>query len=307
MTIDGLNLGMGTNKFYSGTGNVVPTSTPPGFQDVVNLITDLEQLLNASKLLDGQNKPPTDLLKPPPEGVDNTKALANLSSLSDTQVTADIYAFMALFQKLAQQMRDTARTQRTTDLQAQVSSLQNAAEKMKDAAAQRLTAAIVQGAMQIAGGALQMGMSGLSAKQSIKGAQLEAQGKNNLATLKEFDGSKALPDKMQSSLTQSANNMVKDGQIASTRGTLYQGMGQSANSIAGGLGGIIGASFTNKADLAEADKMNLETQAKVHETGVQHANDMMQQMMDVIRDVRDKLQSIQQAAVETNRGIARNI
>ena len=53
--------------------------------------------------------------------------------------------------------------------------------------------------------------------------------------------------------------------------------------------------------------MNLETQAKVHETGVQHANDMMQQMMDVIRDVRDKLQSIQQAAVETNRGIARNI
>ena len=45
----------------------------------------------------------------------------------------------------------------------------------------------------------------------------------------------------------------------------------------------------------------------LHETGVQHANDMMQQMMEVIRDVREKLASIQQAQVDTTRSIARNI
>ena len=34
---------------------------------------------------------------------------------------------------------------------------------------------------------------------------------------------------------------------------------------------------------------------------------MMQQMMDVIRDVREKIKDIQQSNVETTRGIARNI
>ena len=288
MTIDGLNRGIGTNNFYGGTDNVGQTSTPPGTQDVVNQITDLEQLLNASKLLDGQNKPPTDLLKPPPEGVDNTKAIANLSSLSDTQVTADIYAFMALFRKLAQQMRDTARTQRTTDLQSQVTALQSAAEKMKSAAADRLNAAITQGVTQIVGGMLQAGMSSASVSSTVKGAKLsnEVDMKSPKAAL---DGGKV-----------EAARLTAQGQAR-------MNYAQASSGATTGLGGIVGATFTHQADLAEADKMNLETQAKMHETGVQHANDMMQQMMDVIRDVRDKLQSIQQAAVETNRGIARNI
>jgi hypothetical protein len=45
----------------------------------------------------------------------------------------------------------------------------------------------------------------------------------------------------------------------------------------------------------------------VAESGAQHANDMMQQMMDVIRDIRDKLGAIEQSRGETNRGIARNL
>ena len=97
-------------------------------------------------------------------------------------------------------------------------------------------------------------------------------------------------------------------------GTKWTGTGQALNSaamgvsgITGGIGGIVGAGFTNKADLADAKRAELEAQAKVHETAVGHASDLMQQMMDIIRDIRDKLSSIEQATLETNRGIARNI
>ena len=101
--------------------------------------------------------------------------------------------------------------------------------------------------------------------------------------------------------------MVAQGAGMSAKGVAQQGYGQAAAGIAGGIGTSVAAGLNYAADRKEADKAPLETQAKVHETAVGHANDMMQQMMDVIRDVRDKLQSIQQAAVETNRGIARNI
>ncbi|CAN7501151.1 type III secretion system translocon subunit SctB [Acidovorax sp. LjRoot117] len=273
---------------------------------------DIEALLGAKGGPAGGAKSAADALKTPASSSDpkaQEAALNNLGGFSDTQVTADIFAFMALFQKLAQQMRDTARTQRTTDMQAQVSSLQNAAEKMKDAAAERLTAAIVQGSMQIAGGVMQMGLSGMSAKQTIKGAQMEAAGGNNMAQISKMDaqGKFAADPVSKAQFTTASNNQIAAGKELGAVGTKYQGYAQASGSISGGLGGIIGATFTHKADLLDADKMNLETQAKVAETGVQHANDMMQQMMDVIRDVREKLSSIQQASIETNRGIARNI
>jgi hypothetical protein len=104
-----------------------------------------------------------------------------------------------------------------------------------------------------------------------------------------------------------ANSILQDAKIATGHGAAYQGYGQGAGQAIGGLGSLIGAGFNRGADEADARKSEKETQAKVHETSVQHANDTMQQMMEVIRDVREKLQSIQQAAVETNRSIARNI
>lgn len=253
---------------------------------------DIEALLGAKGGPAGGAKSAADALKTPSSSSDpkaQEAALNNLGGFSDTQVTADIFAFMALFQKLAQQMRDTARTQRTTDMQAQVSSLQNAAEKMKDAAAERLTAAVVQGAMQIAGGVMQVGLSAASISNTVKGAKMGAEADAMSPKAAVMTGAKA------------------DAAKLTATGQAQVSYAQASGGITAGLGGIIGASFTHKADLLDADKMNLETQAKVAETGVQHANDMMQQMMDVIRDVREKLSSIQQASIETNRGIARNI
>lgn len=217
-------------------------------------------------------------------------ASQNLARLSGADVSADIYTFMALFAKLAQEMRGAAREQRTAEMQAQVSALTSAAEQMKEAAALKFAGAVIQGAMQVAGGMMQVGFSMASAKNSVEGFKAETKGAQLVESGKPggFD-------------------MQLQGKQMTALGGAQTGYGQAANSMATGIGSIASASFGYAADLKNAEKTQLETQAKVHETGVQHANDMMQQMMDVIRDVREKLQSIQQAAVETNRGIARNI
>lgn len=74
-----------------------------------------------------------------------------------------------------------------------------------------------------------------------------------------------------------------------------------------GLGDIAAAALNYEASKADADVKRHEAKAKLHESAQAEANDMMQQMMDVIRDVRDKVSAIDQSRIETNRGISRNI
>ncbi|MPM23315.1 hypothetical protein SDC9_69786 [bioreactor metagenome] len=104
-----------------------------------------------------------------------------------------------------------------------------------------------------------------------------------------------------------AKQMISDGQAMQRTGKLVSDSISGVGAMINSVGSIGSAGFTQNAAEIDADKANLETQAKVHENAQQQANEMMQQMMDVIRDVRDKLQSIEQANIETARSISRNI
>lgn len=95
-----------------------------------------------------------------PRGADAGDAFNALSRLSEQDVQTDIYAFMALFQQLAQTMRSSAREMRANELQAQVDTLKGAAQEMRDAAKERMIGAMTQGAFQIAGGLSQIGSGG---------------------------------------------------------------------------------------------------------------------------------------------------
>ncbi len=231
--------------------------------------------------------------------------MEHLGSLGSNQISADIAGVMLLFQKLAQQMRDTARTQRTSDMQSQVTALQGAASKMKDAALSRFTAAVVQGAIQIASGAVQIGMSTYAAKQSIKGLKQDTAGKDMLDQARK--GGKTMGEPQKVELRTAGKELKFQGAVSKATGEKFQSISQGLASMSTGLGSMIGAGITLQADLADAQRAELDVLAKVSETGVQHGNDTMQQMLDVIRDVKDKVQSIQQSAIETNRTISRNI
>lgn len=92
-------------------------------------------------------------------------------------------------------------------------------------------------------------------------------------------------------------------------------MTQGAATIASGMAGIgsgiaaAGMMGGGKFDALETDakKAELDAQEAVQKQGVQNANDLMDQMQSIIKDTRDKLNSIDESRTETNRGIARNI
>lgn len=201
-----------------------------------------------------------------PLGAGAGSTLDQLSRLSEQDVQTDIYAFMALFQQLAQTMRTSAREVRQNELQAQVDTLKSAAQEIRNAAQDRMVGAMTSGAFQIAGGMAQVG-SGI------------AQG-----------------------LT-----LGKGGQFAESQAKRQSDIGGGLSGIAGGIGTMVNASQERKAAEHDAKKSELEAQSKVHDSGMQQASEMAQQMMDVIRDVREKLSAIEQSRMETNRGIARNI
>ncbi|OCZ68436.1 hypothetical protein A7P25_04700 [Achromobacter xylosoxidans] len=220
-------------------------------------------------------------LPPPASGAfaGAADALNKLMANADT----DMYAVMALLQKISQEQRNAARADRAASLDAQTQSLLAAADKIKEAAEERFKGALAQGISQIVGGALQAGVGaggvaamGASARMTTTSSPLTAQ--------------------------QTVTQARLDGFASNS-----SGIGQGLSGMAGGVGGIVQAAYDRKAGEADAARAQLEAQAKVAESGAQHANDMMQQMMDVIRDIRDKLGAIEQSRGETNRGIARNL
>lgn len=241
--------------------------------------------------------PAPDLTRSAPGAAANA-----LSSLLPQDATTDIYAVMALFQKLAQEQRTAAREVRHNEMQAQVSTLQSAADEIRNAAKDRLVGAIVSGVMQIGAGAMQIGGATMSLKASA-------------GALKDFRTSQKPPMEIEmqdlsgGKPTQPAHTPMSTAELGNLtqQASAYSSGADGASKVATGIGGMASGIAEFSAAQHDADKARLEAKAKAHEAATQQAGDVMQQMMDVIRDVRDKLNAMEQSRSETTRGIARNI
>lgn len=198
------------------------------------------------------------------------------------QLSADIYSYMALFQKMADEQRKSARESRDVARESQVAAMQDAADKMKQAAAAAMQQAQVAGAMAIASGAITMG----GAAQMQGGAQAVKPGAQGPTK-------GAIADK---------GEPLK----APTKALTPQEKQQAINAMAG-----VQQAFTANMAAADADKKKAEAaqqQALAQVVNAQQAQtqQMMQQMQDVIRDVQQKLQQIQQSQTATMQTIMRN-
>jgi hypothetical protein len=258
------------------------------------------------------------LLKTPEQGDKQHISSTSMAmvGMGEQDVGADMYAVMALFQKMAQEMRNSAREVRGAEMQSQITSLKDAAQNIRDAAQERMVGAIVSGSMQIVGGAMSLGMGIAGGAQQVKGGMKtieSAKFENQATNFAAMNKAEASPLTRAEVRTISADYKGMAGiaggeaAIATGRGAQLTAIGQGSAGMFGGVGTIVQATQEKKAAEHDATKALNEADAKVHESGVQHANDLMQQMMDVIRDVRDKLGSIEQSRLETTRGIARNI
>jgi hypothetical protein len=256
------------------------------------------------------------LLKTPDQSDKQQVASTSMAmvGMGEQDVGADMYAVMALFQQMAQEMRNSAREVRGSEMQSQIGALKGAAQEIRNAAEERMIGAIVAGSMQIVGGAMSLGMGIAGGAQQVKGgmktiesSKLEQASTNFAAENKGAGLTKAEVKTFTANYKAEAGIAGGEAAIATGRGAQLTAVGQGASGIFGGIGTIVQATQEKKATEHEASKALLEADSKVHESGVQQANDLMQQMMDVIRDVKDKLGSIEQSRLETTRGIARNI
>lgn len=94
------------------------------------------------------------------------------------EMKADIYAFMALFQKLAQQMRNSAREMRQSEMRVKASQLEDAAAKTRDAADKRFKESVAAASAQVSAGAAGVTTAGVTAKSSLsdRAAALKKEG-----------------------------------------------------------------------------------------------------------------------------------
>ncbi|THF57277.1 type III secretion system translocon subunit SctB [Pseudothauera rhizosphaerae] len=102
-----------------------------------------------------------------------------------------------------------------------------------------------------------------------------------------------------------AGGMIKGGDAAMISARTQIGSG--TGNIISGIGTMASGSLERDAGLIDAEKAELDKLATTHEKARESDNDMMQNMQDIIRDIKDKLAAIAQSQIETNRGIARNI
>lgn len=123
-------------------------ATPPGFTQL-----DATQFVGKGGAAD---KLAALGLPPPPKGdaAGVAEALNKLMASADT----DMYAVMALLQKISQEQRNAARADRAASMDAQTQALMGAADKIKEAAEERFKGALAQGISQIVGGVIQAGV-----------------------------------------------------------------------------------------------------------------------------------------------------
>lgn len=247
-------------------------------------------------------------------------ALGHLQSISGEDMTVDIAALMEVFVKCNQSLRNAARERRSAELNAQADSLRAAGAEMKIAADKRYDAGICQGVMgitagavQVGAGAVQFGMAGMALGEGKKAADFDSRAKSLRSDAKELEllgGDKQTSLHWERQATELELKSSNHSGLSTALSNKTQAIGQIGGGISGMIssGGAIGhTSLTHDADMAEVKRTGLETDAKMHETNVQHANEMMQNTQEAIRDMKEKIAAIQQAQSETTRGIARNI
>lgn len=219
----------------------------------------------------------------------------------ENNLAADISVFMTLLTKLAQTMRNANRDLRTAEFQAQVQTLTQAADKILKSAQETKSAAKIQGWIQIAAGALQVGVAGYGGLKSYQGSKLTSSGESLIASANKNTGNPlSALDKISGSVDKAA------GATASAIGNFAGGAAHAIGQTGGGVGSLLSMNATQAAADAHAEEAKLQALAKTHETAVQHSNEVMQQQGELINDIRAKFLAILQAELDANRSIIRS-
>lgn len=217
-------------------------------------------------------------------------ALSSLNNIINGQQTnamlADIFAVMQLFHEIGVQQRASGREARMAARDLQLSEIANQVEDLKKAAMVAMAMGILSGALQIAGGAIQLGFAGSAAKG------LGDASKASTAAAKTGDAAK---------ISEAASKAAE----ASKNADILIGKGQGWSGIMGGSGGIMNAIGQGASGHLNAEATKHQGEATKADAAAQTENDFINAMRDLIRDVQEKLQSILASEADTMKSILR--
>lgn len=263
---------------------------------------------------DSSTEPPAGMsdLPPPQPGALSGTGSTPMDGLEE-EFSADVYAFLALFQQLAQTMKTFAKLEAITELQAQVNALVSAAEDMKAAAEKRFTSALTQAMGQIVSGAVQVGAGSLALlatyqsvakenaslkakaeKEQLAGGAKDAD-EGGVAKIKAEDPK---GDKNPQTLDQQSRRYAAAGQFGNIAGT---GLGQSTT----GSTSLAAARDSRDAELLEAERTEKDAIAAEHEKVYQASMEFASTMQEIISATRQALNSMEQQRNENVRATLR--
>lgn len=212
-----------------------------------------------------------------------------LAQIKAGEARGDLYAMLSLLLRVSQSQRAAAREERHAGYQAQAMSQYAAAEKVREGADRRMWGSIIASTSQVLGGTVMAVGGGVSMAAGMKAA--------NLSALGQAAGVDA----------GNAADLAKQTQQWEALSRTATPLGQSVSEITGGGGRFAQSVLEKDASERDAQKIELDASGRKQEQMTQEVNEHMQQQLETIRDVLDKLRSLEQSRQETTRGIARSL
>jgi hypothetical protein len=154
------------------------------------------------------------------------------------------------------------------------------------------------------GGAVSIGMGCVAGYRGIKAAKAQGTLELKQGQIKSMDAAGvSVPKAFRADVAQSGVSLG----TAQARTMMVDAGIKGATTIMENAGKLASAGDNLAASKIDSEKMNDETNAKLHEANVDIARDQMQRMKEIIDDIKDKTQAINQSQIETNKSISRNV
>jgi hypothetical protein len=226
----------------------------------------------------------------------------------------DVYALLKLFSVTAQRTRTACRNMRQSELDAFQGAAESAAVAIREAGRQRFIGSVVGGIASGIGGIAQMGIGIHGLKQTAQATKLqqEAVASEKLASAELTLAASETPNVdihrgNAERYAEVAQSLREESQKCMSKSYAVPLLGSAASGLVNGVAQAGKGVFDWRAADEDANRLNFETQSRICENRMQAEEKVMQDRYGEMHDLREKLSSIEQTRLESNRTVARNL
>lgn len=228
---------------------------------------------------------------------------AEVMALSENDLTALILQCMKMMMDSNREMQKTFQEMGIAEAQMQMSMLSDAARHTRSAAAKQMIATVIQGATQVAGGAMQAGSAARSFNNTMKGHELGQKANTIDQDLKHRP---ADPNSLDTRFDRMQGLQNRAAHF-NAMGAKQHSYGQAWGQATGGMGTTASAGFTYQSQMHQADADLSRKSATAAEISRQTHWAIASEGNSGINKGIDLLQSLLSSQVQTSKHIGSRI